>query len=245
MFVDSDDWVDHQYVETYYNEIVCTNAEIVFSDYYESRNGTLTYRVPLGTDCSDDTELLKHKYAEHGGPIWSAIYRRELFFDNNLFFPEHLFYEDNGIAAAIVFSAKSIVKINKPLCYYRILEQSTTRLKNDERFFHRLETSIILVNHFKRLGLFEKYRQDIVEMFLKLYYRNSILGIFEHFNPVPFNKISEIVENTKRYVSPDELQDFLSIEGTQNKILLRTANYSPKLSYLLFNLRGKISKMLH
>lgn len=245
MFVDSDDFVSYHFAEILYNEIVRTSADIVYCDYYESRINETIYHQNLGCDSSEDSEWLKHQITEFGGHLPTAIFRKRLFFENNLFFPENLFYEDNAIGGALVFAAKKIVKISEPLYYYRINPESTTRKRNDERFLHRLETEILLINNFKRLKLFDRYHSDIAVMFYRLYYRNTIMGIFESFDKIPYKTISGIIKTAKIHITADELSQQIKLEGFQNRMILKACNISPKLGGFLYRTRVKIFKLLN
>lgn len=85
MFVDSDDWVTSDFVDKHYKAAIVTDADIVLADYYQNYEAGNIQICLMGNNLPDDTELIKHKYLECGGPVWSSIYKRYLYEENNLF----------------------------------------------------------------------------------------------------------------------------------------------------------------
>lgn len=242
MFVDSDDWVSPDYVKSHYDAAVRTNADIVIADYYQTDGQTHTPMCLMGRRLPEDTEFLKKKYLECGGAVWSSIYKRYIFEDNNLYFPENIFYEDNALMPSVFLSAKSIVKIDEYLYYYRQQPQSTTRIK-DVRFYHRLDTAIMCIENTKRLGLYEKYEEDLKKVFFKLFFSNSICGIYER--RMPHDKISYITSMVKEYLTPQELKTFINRSSRGGKIVLRATLILPMLGYTAFRLIQLIGRMRH
>lgn len=242
MFVDSDDWVSPDYVKSHYDAAVRTNADIVIADYYQTDGQTHTPMCLMGRRLPEDTEFLKKKYLECGGFLPTLIFKRKLFEDNNLYFPENIFYEDNAVGVPIMLSAKSVVKIDEPLYYYRQNPHSTTRVM-DGRFYHRLDTAIMCIENTKRLGLYEKYEEDLKKVFFKLFFSNSICGIYER--RMPHDKISYITAMVREYLTPQELKAFINRSNRGAKIVLRATLISPILGYTAYRLIQLISRLRH
>lgn len=187
----------------------------------------------MGTNLPKDTEYLKKRYLECGGPVWASIYRKELFIKNSLFFPEGVFYEDNAVMPSLILSANKIVKIDEFLYFYRRNPQSTTGRKNDYRFFDRLDTAILAYNNAKRLGLENKYHTELIDVFLKQFYSNSIFGIMERFRPMRFDKIREINKTVLDHVGQAELSMFIHSRRKRERIILSVSRCSPRFAFFL------------
>jgi hypothetical protein len=139
------------------------------------------------------TEELKRKILLYGTSVWQCLYRRELFFDNDLFFPEHVYYEDNAIMFAVYLKANKIVKIDDPLYYYRTDNVSICRSMNNPKLFDRLKACDTLMGHLERLGLYaEPYLPELEWLFIRLYYTNTIYACVFSFRPIPVDKIIEV-----------------------------------------------------
>jgi len=240
MFVDADDWVTYDYVDKHYKAAIETDADIVIADYYQNDESGNTQICLMGKNLPIDTELMKHKYLECGGGVWTSIYKRHLFEYNNLFFPENIFYEDNAVMVSIFLSAKKIVKIDDCLYFYRQHPQSTTALK-DNRFYERLKTAIMSIEHTKRLGLYAKYESGIKNAFFKLFYKNSIIGIYERFRPIPYDQIKYITSKVHDYLTPQELNNFINRCNRREKIVLKATWISPVLGLTAFRFMRRMS----
>ena len=223
MFVDSDDFIHKDFVKNLYAAILAANSDIAICNYYRLNNGIKD--VVKQFDLSSDTYITENIRAKSGITIWTGIYKKSLFYDYNLFFPEKLTYEDNGIMKALFLIAKTVFYIDKPLYYYRTDNQSVSRSFNNYSFYDRLQTSEILYNHFQRLGLFEKYPNELRQSFIKYYYITSIIDTFNRFKPIPFDKIRHIQKNIKVFVSKEQLKNAIKKENLKSRLILRLAYY--------------------
>jgi glycosyltransferase involved in cell wall biosynthesis len=136
--VDSDDWVAEDMYESLYNASQNGTVDTVITDYYTynefDKKKSYSENVP---EHIIDSVVDVHKHIIiHGCPMWTAIVKKKLIIDNELFYPENLLYEDNAIGGALYCSSKTFAKVNTPLYYYRLNETSITHAKND--FFYYL-----------------------------------------------------------------------------------------------------------
>ena len=65
---------------------------------------------------------------------WAKIYKTDLIKKNNIKFVENLKYEDAPFVIEALDSAKKIGKVNLPLNYYVIHEQSETTVRDEKVF---------------------------------------------------------------------------------------------------------------
>lgn len=184
-FVDSDDWVDKSMFETLYRKATDCNADLVSCDYFFYQSST---NITVGKNLDSSTFALSADernriFLLNGVRLWTCLFRRSLFFDNDLFFPEHLLYEDNAIVFALYLSASTVYKIDTPLYYYRCNNTSTTRSLNNYRFFDRLETSRLFLDNMRRLGFFARYQAEVEFRFIQLFYVNTVMVALSQFVP--------------------------------------------------------------
>lgn len=206
MFVDADDALREDTVETCLKTAKKENADMVIFDYarFTSSPANLGERIcQLGDDAAGlRGEELRRRVMQRSTPVWSAMYRKELITANNLFFPEKVFYEDNAVALAIQLSARNPVKINEALYLYRFDNASVTRSTNNYRFFDRLSSAVMLMENLKRLGLYERYKDELDFIFINQYFIHSIFGCIYRFDRIPMMRHHYIRKTISRHL-PD------------------------------------------
>lgn len=95
---------------------------------------------------------------------WNKIFKKTLFTENNIFFPKRVWFEDLRVCSKLYYFAKSIVYINKPWYLYL---QHTGQITNSANAVRNLEiiTAIDdIVDFYKSMGLYEKYRFELEYM---------------------------------------------------------------------------------
>lgn len=124
-FIDSDDWVSNNLLRKMYDFSENGNVDVVVADIYKNKNGKNSYFSNFQKlSTNDNTNLI----ISHPGPVCKLI-KKSIFTDNELFFPEGLFYEDLGTMPMLGVYARKIVNIEEGLYYYRIRENSTMQQK--------------------------------------------------------------------------------------------------------------------
>lgn len=219
-FVDSDDWVDATMYENLYKEAMRSESDIVAANYYEyfSESDLRVQHVSSQIFMSRKGDVLK---LDGVGPVWTKIYKRKLFFDNCLFFPEKKVYEDNAVVLPLMLSASRISVVDKPLYFYRCNNQSTTRSKNNFSFFDRIATSKLLMDHLRRLGFYDRYKMSFDKAYLEMVYLWTGIGALTRFDPPQSNFVKEIKREVESVV-PDyrDCQIFWNNLSIKHRIIL-------------------------
>lgn len=200
MFLDADDSVRPETLSLCMAIARSHEADLVFFDYETIPGGTVSPLGRMASRLSGD-ELRKHVIL-HPSPVWSAMYKRSLITDNGLYFPEKVFYEDNAVALALQLSACNPVKIDAPLYGYHIYDSSVSHRMNDYRFFHRLSSAVTLKSHLQRLGMYDRWRDEIDYVLLNQYYTHTITGCVYRFDHVPILR-QRYVRGTVGRLVPD------------------------------------------
>lgn len=203
MFLDADDWLRPDAVELCRRCVRETGADAVFYDYVnvEQSTGRQSPYSQLGEDAESlDTEGLRRRIALCQSSICTTMYARRLFEPLGLMFPEGVFYEDNAIAMAVQLSAEHPVKINESLYFYRVDNTSVTRSTDNYHFFDRIDSAVTLLGHLKRLGIYERYRDEIDNVFIHQYFIHTVAGCIYRFTKLPYDRVKEVREGISEYV---------------------------------------------
>lgn len=203
-FVDSDDWIEPTMCECLYANALAHDADWVCSDYFVYNSPDDCQRQLNGHPSWFDLPRDERNKSFLLGNIRyvSALYSRSLFVDNDLFFPEHLQYEDNAVVTALYLASRKAVKVDAAFYYYRCNNTSTTRSLNNYRFFDRLETSKIFLKHMTRLGFYKKYPKEVEYRFIELFYVNTVLISLSQFDP-PARSYIEETQKEIRLIIPN------------------------------------------
>lgn len=238
-FVDSDDWVSLDMYEKLYNRAIKDNADIVCSNYYQYFNEAT---ICLQENC--DSNILAKSQDEinkyfimNGLRLWTNIIKRKIFSDNDLMFPEEIFYEDNAIGSIVYLSSKKVVKEESAYYYYRCDNVSTTRSQNNYRFYDRLVTSKLFLTNMKERGYYDRYKLEIDFRFTELFFINSIFGSFSRFDSPEKIYISKIIEDMK-LILPDFKNNkyYKSKISFSKRLFLSIVSFNINVSVYIFNL---------
>ena len=205
-FVDSDDFVTTDMYETLVNASEDFSADMVVGNEYicHGEKDTVIRNFPDRVLSAGDTESFKKYAVIYGCRMWTNIIRRSIITDNGLFYPEGIIYEDNANGPGIFLCSKKIKAVaSKPMYYYRVSNSSTTRQKGNLNFFDRLKAAELFYNSTKRLGMYDKYKDEIEYAFFRLYYQNTVIVAKDTFSPLPAEKMRDIRRGYKRITSVD------------------------------------------
>ena len=109
-FMDADDWVVEDLYERMVERAKSTGADIVGTDMCRIYEHTMVPTKREACNFSNQVGVLDHEKRKQFmlkfGPLGTKIYAREIFFEKEFSFPEHISYEDNAAFIEIVMRAK-------------------------------------------------------------------------------------------------------------------------------------------
>lgn len=119
-FVDSDDWVEVDMFEKLYRAI----------EYKKSDISQCFFREHLGTK-SKIRRLKKFKKQEDflnatNVLVWNKLFRKALFIENNIFFPEGHSHEDTATLPRLIYFVNSMARVKEPLYHYMVTREGAT-----------------------------------------------------------------------------------------------------------------------
>lgn len=119
-FVDSDDWIDVEFIDKLAQLVISQGADVAQCDNTRDegalQRGSGDTFVLNGKDAFK--ELIKFKTVSP--TAWGKLYKTALFKNNNLKFPTGRLHEDTAILYKLVYLAKKVAFINEALYYYRL-----------------------------------------------------------------------------------------------------------------------------
>lgn len=126
-FIDSDDYVTEDYVETLYNLIIKFNAQVSVSQWHIFKEGTIPKINSKRTEekCFTSVKAIENMFYQkfETGPC-VKMYHRSLF-DSGIRYPKGVIFEDLYTIYKVLYLAEKIAYSNKEIYYYQFRSNST------------------------------------------------------------------------------------------------------------------------
>lgn len=240
-FMDSDDWAAPDMYEKLLNKADRTGADIVGCDYKLVQEKTLNQGKYSRNNSLEQTGVWdtdKHKkMILDPGSMVMKIYHRDIFFKNDIRFPEHIFYEDNAIAAITMLCAKKFEKVEEALYYYYQHPASTVHVIREERCHDRMKASEIYMEECRKRGFYEKYKEEIDYKFFELFYKNTLFSYMQGEKKKKLSFVREIKRGLLEQIPNFQgNQYYLQYTDTESKKLIRMHMKSDIYFYVYYKL---------
>ena len=224
-FIDSDDWIAPAMYEKLFAKAEETGADVVGCDYTLVQEHTMQVGKTVQNNTDDQTGVLNRdlhkKLMMRSGSMVIKIFKRAMIVDNELWFPEHIFYEDNCASPLWMLYCKHFEKVNEPLYYYYQHEASTVHFVSEARCKDRMKALELLVEECKRRNLYEEYREELEGKFAELYLKNTLFSYMQGKQPKHISFLRKLAKGIKE-AFPDFEQNtyYLQIADKEEKKLL-------------------------
>ncbi len=224
-FIDSDDYVESDYVEYLVNLITQSNSDIACCQHEENVTPSDSFLIKGTTEC------LKAYLATNTifPAVWGKIYRKELF--DGIRFPEGKRFEDNYILFRLLDRCNSVMVGNLRKYYY---------ISNNESFvnqvFSESQMQIVDVMMVQRDFIEKKYPSlTLYANALVVYAANRCLLKMADSGVYDKNAVERLKPLYKAYG-----KDFLKGNSSKSaKMFYRVTRISPKLSMWFYRLTKK------
>lgn len=124
-FVDSDDWIDTNYVKVLFDLLTETNTDIAIANFFKTDSTKKAPAFPIHHKTLNPTEAIIC-CTQRNTPAFaiscSKLYKKELF--NNLRFPVGKYHEDEFTTYLLFYKSTSIAYTSQILYYYYSRETS-------------------------------------------------------------------------------------------------------------------------
>ena len=176
-FVDSDDWVEKDFVQYGINLVVKNNVKLAILGYYNSTEtkdefttkGWISKQEKIITNEEAMRLLVEDETIK--SHAWDKIYSKELF--KKIRFPENKNFEDIYIMHKIVEKCEKIVLSRQPKYHYYIRENSISRSYKIKNIYNYFEAEIIrrnfLEDNYKELKKIQNTK--LMELLLSYKYK--------------------------------------------------------------------------
>ena len=241
-FIDADDWIDPDMYRLMLEKAEATGADLVGCDLnlvhsrtYEvgdviESNGSPSQCGVLNHDKKKDLIL-------DGGRLVVKIYKRETILNNQLFFPENIFYEDNAMGNSYLLTARHYEHIDKPWYYYYQHSASTVHSFSERMCLDRMEAARIMLNESKRLGFYDEFRDEIEYEFTQTFYVNTLFTYMPCVKPCKLSFVKKLTgEMLETFPNFRENSYYLDRTGAEEKKLVDMACESALKFYCYYKL---------
>ena len=253
-FIDSDDWITPDMYERLLKRAEETGADLVGCDYcltseHSMKVGQVVHNNKVSQSGVLDDEKRRSLILD-GGSLVVKIFRRDMILNNELWFPEHIFYEDNALGNSYLVLARHFEYIEEPLYYYYQHESSTVHTISRKRCEDRMEAGRLMLAEAERHDFLDRYRPELEYSFTLLFYVNTLFTYMAGVKWTSFRFVKELGQELK-WRFPDFQNNPYYCERTheEEKKLIRMQMRSTllfvgyyKLLWTYRNLRKKWSR---
>ena len=144
IFVDSDDYVEHDMLEKMYSKAVETDADIVMADFWNEHIDKHTYM----SACYSESKrvLLGNVIRGKCNNLWNKLIRRSLYIENNINWSEgYDMAEDYSVMVPLCFTAHKVVYI--PSAYYHYVQYNLSSITKRAMSQRELDGSVYGTNN--------------------------------------------------------------------------------------------------
>lgn len=166
-FVDSDDFISAEMYEAMFKKVEGDNADVVICGAYSVTEECS--EVSIFSKNPTELELINKDAFEgwlrlNGHKIWDMawdkLWKKSLFIDNNIFFPENMLFEDFATTPRLMFFSKKVLLVKEAFYHYRRRNDSiskTTSMKHIIDLGKAINIIEVFINGQKKNG---KYKND-------------------------------------------------------------------------------------
>ena len=161
LFVDSDDYVANNFVDTFLNVEKNTNADMVICNFIRDNNSTLVKenKGKYKEYTKDFNDVLMMEFHSCNKLIRKSIAL------NNLY-PENMVFEDVVAISNMIVECKKIVKIEDYLYYYVTTPFSITRELNENKLENHIKAYTLMKDKLLKYGYKDFYEYIGIEIYL-------------------------------------------------------------------------------
>ena len=153
-FVDSDDWIDKDFIEKLYDAIIRNNADIAAASIIRKRQNSEKYRVHYTAE--NCFETLAEKIAACSLPkccyVWNKLYKNEIIADWQ--FKAGVYFEDVLWMPEVLKKSKKLVSVPGVNYYYWANPGSTVKQKQSaKKISDRIDSKRHIIKFFEKNNL--------------------------------------------------------------------------------------------
>lgn len=168
-FLDSDDWIELDYLSRMYEAYCQYDCDLVVCRMARDASDELTFFEDrsTGKDSSylvvDSIEKRNHFiiFNSMENSACTRLIRRSFLIDNNLFFPEFVAYEDTFWGSLLHLYAERVFFLEEKLYHYYVNPHSTVLANNLDYHTDLITVQVMLWREWELRGFLEVYREAL------------------------------------------------------------------------------------
>lgn len=230
-FVDSDDYVSSDMYKKLYNKAINEDADLVLCDIEyvwensHERKFLSGFKQIEGIDCSKSV-FLSPLFA------WNKLYRKDLFINYNLSYPERLWYEDIPVTIPLFAVANKISYVNEVLIYYVQRDSSIMASKNTKKMRDIFIVLEQVYAEYQKFNLIDKYKPELEYLFIE---QLMLYGSFRFYrSKESFKLMSESLNMMNKYFPNWRNNEYLKTMHKHYQFYLKTINLYTMIFYKLY-----------
>lgn len=240
-FIDSDDWIAKDMFSKLLKKAEETGADVVGCDYLLTDEiGRETGTVVENNTMEQTGVLGEAQYKAlvlNPGSMVIKIYKRAVFEEQNIRFPEKMFYEDNAIGVLPLMYAKRFERVPEAMYYYYQNPNSTVHTISIARCEDRMKAAMIYSEECRKRGFYEKYSQEIDYKIFELGYRNTLFSYLQVTRRPSFGFVKRMQKFLLEQVPNFEQNPYFAQRmDEENKKLIRMHAKNAAVFYVYYGL---------
>jgi glycosyltransferase involved in cell wall biosynthesis len=224
-FIDSDDTIKKNMLEIMYDRII-QDVDIVFTrcNYLDSLNNIIKISKKLPTKKDIYFLALLKNHLSPGTPM--GLYKKQLFINNNIFFPENEYFEDLKTTYKLFYYAKNISVIQEPLYNYHFNNNSISNTLSKKHILdlfksHNDKKEFLSINNILKIYK-EEHNKHLISLIDYIFYKISQ-------NNFSINKIKQILFDMWNIIYRENYANELHI-SQQLLLLYQTLEFFPLIN---------------
>lgn len=166
LFLDSDDAIKPKTLSGLYQDAIQSQADIVWCgmDYVNEAGEIISTRKANENGVKVVTQQESPLLFANDSYAWNKLYKRKLFIDNNIRFPERAWYEDLKTLPKLVLKSEMIALSDKVCFEYLQRADSIMHVSNADRNIEMIDAVSDVLNYYKEENAFDKYFESLEYM---------------------------------------------------------------------------------
>lgn len=188
LFLDSDDYIEHDMAEVLYKRAIKENADVVICRYKQvDSNGNTKYESGITDTFSKEQHFRRVLAAQSFSMACDKLFKRDLFVSNDILFPLGLYHEDVYTTYKLFFYAKSICVEEKYFYNWLVRQGSISKSINEKHIKDFRKILLDTKQFLEDKHCFNKYESEYTRRAL-----HYLLGLTNRIN------CSQIDDNNKK-----------------------------------------------
>ncbi len=205
-FVDSDDYVERDYLEELYRaatenhcKVSSCNYSLVYFDKPGKNHPIRVRKLRTGVYSKEYFLSQVIRDWKVRSYLWNKLWHRSLFFNNNITFP-NMYFEDIATVARLVYFTDNVAVIDKPLYHYMVHKGSIMTTTRVEKINDYILSYGIIRNFLEYRGETKTYRAALERLGFIIYFANYFNIAQLHYTRGSYKNLFRDIRTSNRLI---------------------------------------------